>query len=533
MDSRTAKSRPEADPRFAASVDAARVRHLYAAQMVGLPGNVAGVVLSVALQATVAPTANIVLWAAFAAAVFLARIALGVAFQRQHRETDDLAYWERRFLVASFFGGLIWALYGTFLFPYGGPNHETAGVIILVGLAAGGVSTLSASRLAYVLYMVPTLLPLPVYFWTGTGTSHWVLFTGVLVYIVFLIGASRNMNESIVEGLKRRFALDALVADLTAAHEQANTANAHLQQVLGEQSAILEAATVGIARVRDGIIEKCNPRMNELLGYPPEAMLKARLRDLGIVSPADDAVRIEAALSAGHSHDGDHELLRRDGSRFWCHIKATPIDPAAPAKGAIWVFVDVQERIEADLRIRHLAHHDALTGLPNRILLRDRLAMALAQARRHQLLTCLLLIDLDRFKEINDSFGHDAGDAVLVEVARRIAQCVREEDTVARQGGDEFVVVLGGLRSRDNGAAIAGKLVDVLSKPVMHGTLSLQIGASIGIAVFPDDAADAERLLKCADAAMYRIKQSGGNGFRYYADAQDGVQNTAPSTIQP
>jgi len=228
-------------------------------------------------------------------------------------------------------------------------------------------------------------------------------------------------------------------------------------------------------------------------------------------------IRVSSAgLAAGRSHEGDHELVRRDGSRFWCHIKATPIDAAAPAKGAIWVFVDVQERVEADRRIRHLAHHDPLTGLPNRILLRDRLGVALAQARRQALLTCLLLVDLDRFKAINDQHGHDAGDAVLVEVGRRIALCVREGDTVARLGGDEFVVVLSGLRARDHCAVIAQKLIDALAAPIAHGGLTLSVGASIGIAVFPDNATDADRLMKCADAAMYRIKVRGGNGFCYF-----------------
>ena len=514
-----ARTRLESDPRFAALVRAAQVRYLYAAQKVGLPGNIAGVALAVLLQATVAPTVNVVLWAGFAAAVFGARILLGIAFGRRNRDHGDLTRWEHRYLVTCFGTGLIWALYGAFLFPYGGPGHETAGVIIMVGLAAGGVSTLSASRRAYLLYMLPTLLPLLIYFAAGPERAHWVLFVGVLVYIVFLAGASRNMHSSIVEGFQRRFALDAVVADLTAAQERTNAANAHLSQVLAEQTAILEAATVGIAHIRDGVVEKCNPRMGALLQRPAAALVEAPLARLGVPAEAGEAAAITATLAAGQSHEGDHELLRGDGSRFWCHIKATPIDPAAPAKGAIWVFVDVQERIEADRRIRHLAHHDPLTGLPNRILLRDRLGMALAQARRHELLVCLLLVDLDRFKEINDQHGHDAGDAVLVEAGRRIAQCVREEDTVARLGGDEFVVVLGGLRSRDHCATIARKLIAVLAAPIEHRGRQLSIGASVGIAVFPDDAPDADALMRCADAAMYRIKVRRGGGFCYYGDA--------------
>ncbi len=514
-----ALERPEADPRFAANVEAARIRHLFAAQKVGLPGNIAGVALAVLLQSTVAPTLNVVLWAAFAAMVFASRIVLGLRFQRVESGSVSLARWQRMFLVTSFCSGLIWALYGTFLFPYGGAAHETAGVTILIGLAAGGVSTLSASRRAYLLYMIPTLLPLLVNFATGSGLSHWVLFVGVLIFIMFLIGASRNMHESIVEGLKRRFALDAMVEDLTAARERAEAANANLSQVLSEQTVILEAATVGIAHVRGGVVEKCNPRMAVLLQRPAAALVEAPLARLGVPADAGEATAIAAQLVAGTAHEGDHEVLRGDGSRFWCHIKATPIDPAAPAKGAIWVFVDVQERIESDRRIRHLAHHDPLTGLPNRILLRDRLAMALAQARRHELLVCLLLVDLDRFKAINDRHGHDAGDAVLVEAGRRIAQCVREEDTVARLGGDEFVVVLGGLRSREHCGGVAKKLIAALSMPVEHRGTVLSVGASVGIAVFPDDAGDADALMRCADAAMYRIKVRRGSGFCYYGDA--------------
>ena len=514
-----ARARLESDPRFAALVRAALVRYLYAAQKVGLPGNIAGVGLAALLQSTVAPALNVVLWMGFAAVVFGARIALGIAFGRRTGDDGDLMRWEQAYLATCFGTGLIWALYGTFLFPYGGPNHETAGVIIMAGLAAGGVSTLSSSRRAYLLYMLPTLFPLLVYFGAGSERSHWVLFVGVLVYMVFLAGASRNMHGSIVEGFQRRFALDALVADLTTAQEKTNAANAHLSQVLAEQTVILEAATVGIAHVRGGVVEKCNPRLAALLQRPAAALVEAPLARLGVPAEANEAAAIAAQLAAGTAHDGDHEILRGDGSRFWCHIKATPIDPAAPAKGAIWVFVDVQERIEADRRIRHLAHHDPLTGLPNRILLRDRLAMALAQARRHELLVCLLLIDLDRFKAINDRHGHDAGDAVLVEAGRRIAQCVREEDTVARLGGDEFVVVLGGLRSREHCGGIAKKLIAALSMPVEHRGTALSVGASVGIAVFPDDAGDADALMRCADAAMYRIKVKHGSGFCYYGDA--------------
>jgi diguanylate cyclase (GGDEF)-like protein/PAS domain S-box-containing protein len=507
-----------ANPRLAASVHRALVDHLYAGHRIGMPGNLAGMFLIAALHWSVAPMLNLAVWIALAAVVVVARLALVVAYRRWAKADGDRTRWERVYVVGALFGGLIWSAYGYLLLPYGGPNHETAGATILIGLSAGAVSTLSASRAAYIAYMVPTLLPLILRFAGADTMPYRWLLPGMAAYSIYLVSASRNMYTSLVEGFCRRFALDLLVADLTVAHERANTANTHLSQVLSEQSAILEATTVGIAYVRDGTIQKSNPRMAEMFGWPPEVLANLRFADLGLLPHGDDARRIEAVLAEGRKHENDHELARRDGSRVWCHVKATPIDPEHPAKGAIWVFVDIQDRIEADRKIRHLAYHDPLTGLPNRILLRDRTAMALAQARRQQQLACLLLVDLDGFKGINDSHGHDAGDAVLVEVARRVSGVVREVDTVARQGGDEFVVVLSGVDTRERAAAVARKVIDSLSAPFIHSGHVLRIGASIGIAVFPYDAIDAEQLLKCADAAMYRAKAEGGNGYRYFGD---------------
>lgn len=526
-----------ANPRLAASVHAALVQHQYAAHRIGLPGNLAGIALVLILQWSVAPAINLALWGGFAAIVTIARVSLAVAYRRWSKPDDDQRVWQRRLLVGAFFGGLIWALYGALLFPYGDHNHQTTSIAIMLGLAAGGVSTLSAFRAAYLLYMVPTLTPLVVRFWTAETSSYQLLLMGIIAYIVFLIGASRTMHRSLVEGFCRRFALDSLVADLTAEQERANTANTHLSQVLSEQSAILEAATVGIAYVRDGVIQKANPRMAELFGWSSDGLERMRFRDLNLIPRQEDQQHIDAVLSGGRKHESDLELTRRDGSRLWCHVKATPIAPYDPAKGAIWVFVDIQERIEADRKIRHLAHHDPLTGLPNRILLRDRMAMALALARRQQEIVCLLLLDLDGFKGINDTYGHDAGDAVLIEVGRRVSAAVREVDTVARQGGDEFVVVLSGAESREAAAAVARKLIEALAAPFFHAGHVLHIGASVGIAIFPDDATDTDQLLKCADAAMYRAKAESGNSYRYFADEPDpavqgGVQKTGPSTRQ-
>ena len=175
------------------------------------------------------------------------------------------------------------------------------------------------------------------------------------------------------------------------------------------------------------------------------------------------------------------------------------------------VLRDVSERKRVEQRIRHQAYHDALTQLPNRSLYNDRLGIALAQARRSQERVGVLLLDLDHFKMINDTLGHDVGDALLVEAADRLRRCVRDGDTIARQGGDEFVVLLPRLESAQNAGVVAERILESLRRPFDLGGREVHISCSIGIAVFPEDGADASTLFRNADLAMYHAKQQGRN----------------------
>lgn len=172
-------------------------------------------------------------------------------------------------------------------------------------------------------------------------------------------------------------------------------------------------------------------------------------------------------------------------------------------------------RLEAEKQIETLAHFDRLTGLVNRNLFHDRLNQALAMAKRHKPKVGLLYIDLDRFKPINDTFGHKAGDDVLQEMAKRLMESVRESDTVARIGGDEFIVIMQGLQYKREAGPVAGKILAALEKPFTVQGAENNLSASIGISCYPDDGEDAETLMKKADEAMYRVKNSNGGGFEF------------------
>jgi diguanylate cyclase (GGDEF)-like protein/PAS domain S-box-containing protein len=210
-------------------------------------------------------------------------------------------------------------------------------------------------------------------------------------------------------------------------------------------------------------------------------------------------------------------LIDKNGAQVPIEDSIAPIrDTKGNLLGAVIVFHDVSAARELSLRMSHLAQHDGLTDLPNRILLYDRLTQAMTLAKRRRKKLAVLFLDLDRFKHINDSLGHAIGDRVLQSVAERLRHCVRSTDTVSRQGGDEFVVLLSEVKKIQDAAVCAEKILAALSEPFGIDHHNLYAAASIGIATYPDDGTDADTLLKHADLAMYQAKDGNSNTFRFF-----------------
>lgn len=210
-------------------------------------------------------------------------------------------------------------------------------------------------------------------------------------------------------------------------------------------------------------------------------------------------------------------LIRRDGHESAIDDSAAPIhDRHGRVTGAVIVFHDVSDARALTLRMSYLAQHDSLTDLPNRILLNDRMFQAIALAHRHKKKLALLFLDVDRFKHINDSLGHAVGDRLLQSVARRLAACVRKSDTVSRQGGDEFVILLSEMTHARDAAVIAEKILLTIAEPHHIKEHELHVTASIGIVTYPDDGTQAETLMKNADVAMYHAKDAGRNTYQFF-----------------
>lgn len=210
-------------------------------------------------------------------------------------------------------------------------------------------------------------------------------------------------------------------------------------------------------------------------------------------------------------------LVRRNGHEAAIEDTAAPIrDQHGQVTGAVIVFRDVSASRAMALRMSYLAQHDSLTELPNRLLLNDRLTQALASAHRHRSSLAVLFVDVDHFKRINDSLGHAIGDEVLRSIARRLVACVRTSDTVSRQGGDEFVILLSEVTRPEDAALAAGKIHDALSARHYIEQHDLHVTVSVGIAVYPDDGADAGTLLRSADSALLCAKAQGRGNHQFF-----------------
>lgn len=241
---------------------------------------------------------------------------------------------------------------------------------------------------------------------------------------------------------------------------------------------------------------------------------------LSTVHP-DDRRMIDAAFSTSLKHKTpysiEHRLLMKDGRIKYVHeLGETLFDTEGNPIRSIGTVQDITERKSIEKKIEHMAHHDALTGLPNRALVKIRAEQIIANAKRNNTKSAVLFIDLDGFKEINDTLGHSTGDAMLKSVASRLKECIRENDILSRQGGDEFLVILSEIRDENDISAVAKKILEVLEHPYEINIHTLLASGSIGIALYPDHGETFETLLQCADTAMYKAKERGKNNYCFY-----------------
>ena len=345
-----------------------------------------------------------------------------------------------------------------------------------------------------------------------------------------------------------------ITEDISAMHE----AEERARQALEEQQIIFDNAAVGILFSRDRMVHRCNRRLAEIFGYAPDELVGRSTRIFYLDESAYQQYGAEVLpqLMAGETYVGELRVRHRDGHAFWVRATGRRVPGDSGSIDLTWIFEDVTERhqaedalhraheeleqrvvertaelasaneqlqgevferMQAEQRIWHVAHHDSLTGLPNRALLHDRLQRALTKGQRSRDRVAVMFLDLDRFKSVNDTLGHGVGDELLKYVAARLTGVVRAADTVSRLGGDEFVVVLEDVGSPDDVVQVAEKIIAALASEADIAGHRLRATPSIGISLFPDDGVDAFALMKNADTAMYHAKGAGRNNFQFFA----------------
>ncbi|AQR67801.1 hypothetical protein BZG29_05045 [Janthinobacterium sp. LM6] len=357
--------------------------------------------------------------------------------------------------------------------------------------------------------------------------SLYVLLGGIL--------SSLLATAYVYQLVSRNSVIARITGERTAALQFANlrlsediAARMHNEKSLRLRERIIEVSANAIilcsADAPGYLIEYVNPAFERITGYAAGEVIGQRLEDLqGPEQGRQDMHPITAALREQREGKAIVRNFRKDGSTYWSELFVAPVRD--DGDGALSHFVVAQYDISTVMRFEQemefQARHDILTGLANRALLRERLEQAMAVTRRSGLPLWVVFIDLDRFKFVNDTLGHDAGDLVLKSVAERLRDATREVDTVARLGGDEFVLLLPQHGNGEPGAAILQRIQDAVAQPLQLGEYEFFLSCCMGVAVYPDDGQNADTLIKHADIAMYRAKEQGRGNWQFYASGMN------------
>ena len=373
----------------------------------------------------------------------------------------------------------------------------------------------------------------PVIVVSGLGTladSIEALRLGAWDYLIKPVRDMRVLVHSIERALERAKLLhenrryhehlEELVSERTMELEQRTKEARETSDKLRIFSmAVEQSASSVVITDTNGLIEYVNQRFTDFTGYQSSEVVGRTPRIMkSDKNPPTIYSELWETISSGQVWRGEMMNRKKSGDHYWEYMTITPI--VTEERGIthyLAVQEDITHRKEYEQKLFHQANHDSLTGLPNRMLAMDRLQQSIAQACRDKTKGALLYIDLDGFKMINDNFGHEIGDQVLVLVSQRLKNSLRETDTVARIGGDEYLVILQGLGNKQQCGALAGKIVRDFHEPFDIAGREFYSTVSIGIAFFPDDGTDPNALLKNADSAMYISKKSGCNRYSFFS----------------
>ncbi|MFA6192181.1 MAG: EAL domain-containing protein [Sulfurimonas sp.] len=449
-------------------------------------------------------------WYFFILTVSLLRFASSIYYQR-NREIYNNKKWKQIFYTMLLISSLLIAVTPFFFFVNDSYQHQSILMIIIAGLTAGAISSLSSLLRAVQLFLLLALIPLMIQLFFQNTFMHSSLALLVLFYLLLLLSIAKQFNENLIDILKSRQMYEEKSEELARSQERFET--------------VFKQAPLGIMIYdTDLIIREVNQEFINFLEAPREYLIGLNLHTLpderllaSLKAPLDNAEGF---------YEGEYttKLKRKD---LWITMSTSPLmDSTLNVIGGISIVADITQRMLTQLRFEHQASYDMLTDIPNRTTLLERVNQEIIRYKRHGVIFGIMFLDLDNFKNINDSLGHDVGDKLLIAAALRLKKAIRAEDTVARIGGDEFVVLIPDLGENEKLSAteaeyIAEKIHAVLAESFEIEGHKLNITSSIGIAFITSADESADDILKYADIAMYQAKKAGRDTTRFYKQKMD------------
>jgi diguanylate cyclase (GGDEF)-like protein/PAS domain S-box-containing protein len=430
------------------------------------------------------------------------------------------ARWVNIFTWAAALSGLCWGICPVLFAPYASFEHRLVLDVLTLGISAAALPIFSVIPRVYRVFVICTMVPMLIRgLLVGTMVSHELTAMGAVFLVLMLVTATR-LGHTMRDALRVQFSNEKLVESLQdevvirQAAEQAalqSTTTARATQARFEQLA--SVASEGLVFHENGVIINANQAFARMVGATVDALVGRS--PLEFVIPAHRA-RLEEMLRA--HRDETYEITMADtvGREVPLIVQSRDFDYEG-RRVRLAALRDVSDQRAAENKARYLAQHDGLTGLPNRSQLLESLRQSISLARRQKFKLGLLMFDLDRFKGVNDSLGHAAGDNLICAIAERLKQNLRTEDLIARPGSDEFLIVLPYVKDSQDLARAALKLQRCFELPFTIENQDLYVTPSIGIGTFPDDGDTPEKLILRAETAMYQAKKAGGNGFAFYA----------------
>jgi diguanylate cyclase (GGDEF)-like protein/PAS domain S-box-containing protein len=456
------------------------------------------------------PLRSLLLWWGAVTVISLLRYLTARSFQRAPKRYTNKT-WSLLFYAGVIVSAALWGAASLFLFVPGDFAYQAMVIIIVAGMCAGAVSSLSSMLRAMQLFLFLVLGPLFVQLLWQQTPQHNTIALLILLFLLMLLVIARRYHNNVT----------------TTFHSAMMVKRAREQLNLSEErfATIFKEAPTGIFFYDTSLkIIESNQEFAAILKAPID-----RVVGLDMTTLPDPRV-LPSIRSVLNRLDGFYEgayHTKLSDTDLWITLRTAPVlDMERNVVGGIGIVSDITERMEAQEKIRHQAYYDMLTGVPNRSLLMERLAQEIIRYRRHRILSGLLFLDLDHFKNINDSLGHRIGDEMLKKTAERLRRILREEDMIARLGGDEFVILLRDLGTDMHQAAakietITLKIHDALKRPYEIDGHILSTSTSIGVSLLDDVSTSADDLLKHGDTAMYQAKRDGRGGTRYYRRDMD------------